>query len=326
MSLSGKRVLITGAARGVGAGTARQLAKRGARVALVGLEPKLLAEVAKELGPGHVWFEADVTDQEALTTAIDAAAKEFGGLDAVVANAGIASFGPVGTIDPEAWLRTVDINLNGVYRTAHAAAGHLAASKGYFLVVSSLAAFVPTMGFSAYGASKSGVEAFANALAIEWAHKGIDVGCAHMSWIDTDLVRDAQHEVSTFNTMLQKLPWPMHSITSLDACVAAFVRGIDKRQRRIYVPLSVGLMNAIRPITHSPLVELVMKRMAGPIMPKLEEEIRALGRSVSARLTEISQPKPATTPAPPQRPHQENPRRQLGSTHPAHPPLGANLR
>lgn len=296
MSLNGKRVLITGAARGVGAGTARQLAKRGARVALVGLEPKLLAEVAAELGPEHVWFEADVTDQQALSTAVDAAAAKLGGLDAVVANAGIASFGTVGTIDPDAWLRTVDINLNGVFRTAHAAAPHLADSKGYFLVVSSLAAFVPTMGFSAYGASKAGVESFANALAIEWAHKGIDVGTAHMSWIDTDLVRDARQEVNSFNTMLQKLPWPMHSITSLDACVAAFVRGVERRQRRIYVPWSVGLMNLARPITYSPLVELIMKRMAAPIMPKLEAEIRALGRSVSARLSEIDQPKPAAAP------------------------------
>lgn len=288
MSLTGKRVLITGAARGVGAGTARELAKQGARLALVGLEPELLAELAEELGEGHRAYPADVTDQQAITKAIDTAADDFGGLDVVVANAGIASFGVVGSIDPESWARTVDVNLVGVFRTAHAAARHLAVSQGYLLLVSSLAAFVPTMGFSAYGASKAGVESLANSLRIELAHKGIDVGSAHMSWIDTDLVRDAQQDLDSFNEMLRKLPWPMHSITSLDACVSAFVQGIDQRKRRIYVPWSVGLLNLARPVTYSALVESLIKRVAAPVMPKMEAEVRALGRSLSARITELA--------------------------------------
>lgn len=302
MSLSGKRVLITGAARGVGAGTARQLAKQGARLALVGLEPALLAELADELGDGHAWFEADVTDQQAITAAIDGAADRLGGLDVVVANAGIASFGLVGTIDPAAWARTVEINLTGVFRTAHAATPHLAASKGYLLLVSSLAAFVQTMGFSAYGASKAGVESLANSLRIELAHKGVDVGSAHMSWIDTDLVRDAQDDLDSFNEMLRRLPWPMHSVTSLDSCVDAFVQGIDRRRRRIYVPRSVSLMYAARPATYSALVEFVIKRIAAPIMPRLEAEIRSLGRSLSTRAADITAKKPASAAKPAKQP------------------------
>ena len=94
-SVAGKVVLITGAARGIGAQTARELAGRGAKLALVGLEPDALAEVAAELGVGHYWAEADVTDPESIGAAVAGAVEELGGIDACVANAGIA---PVGTI------------------------------------------------------------------------------------------------------------------------------------------------------------------------------------------------------------------------------------
>ena len=87
-SLAGRSVLITGAARGIGAALARKAAARGARVALVGLEPELLASVADELGPEHLWVEADVTDPAALKAAVQRTVETFGGLDIVVANAG----------------------------------------------------------------------------------------------------------------------------------------------------------------------------------------------------------------------------------------------
>src|SRR3954447_24769084 len=100
---AGKVVLITGAARGIGAEAAKQLAARGARTALVGLEPELLEQRAAELGPDHAWFEADVTDAEAIENAVAAAAERFGGLDVVIANAGIAASGPVDSMEPAVW-------------------------------------------------------------------------------------------------------------------------------------------------------------------------------------------------------------------------------
>lgn len=287
MDLSGKKVLITGAARGIGATTARDLAARGARLALVGLEPELLQALARELGTGHTWATADVTDGAELDAAVASSAAALGGLDVVVANAGIASFGTVRTIDPEAFARTVDVNLTGVFRTVRAALPHLIDSRGYVLVVSSLAALVPTMGFSAYGASKAGVEAFADALRIEIAPHGVSVGCAHMSWIDTDMVRDAEKDLTAFCTMRQRLPWPMNSTTSVQECSAAFVRAIERRSRRVNVPRAVGLNHWIRPIVHSRLVDLVMARDAADVLPRLETEIATLGRSVSEKVAAL---------------------------------------
>src|SRR2546421_12799470 len=113
----GKVVLITGAARGIGGEAARQLYAKGAQLSLVGIEPELLEQRAQELGSRAAWFEADVTDTEALQRAVDATVERFGGIDVVIANAGIAPIGTVSTIDPEAFERTIEIHLLGVSRT-----------------------------------------------------------------------------------------------------------------------------------------------------------------------------------------------------------------
>src|ERR671917_1477768 len=119
--LDEKVVLITGAARGIGAETARRLAARGARVSLVGLEADRLAELAGELGRQAVWFEADVTDQQAMERAVAETVRAFGGIDVVLANAGIASNGTVAIAPADALVRTVEVNLVGVVRTVSAA-------------------------------------------------------------------------------------------------------------------------------------------------------------------------------------------------------------
>ena len=106
-SIAGKRILITGAARGIGADAAQRLAARGARVALVGLEPEELARVAGACGQQAMWAEADVTDWDALERAVGAAVERFGGLDVVVANAGIAAGGAIQSVDPWAFERVI---------------------------------------------------------------------------------------------------------------------------------------------------------------------------------------------------------------------------
>src|SRR5918995_6579879 len=102
----GKTVFITGAARGLGAETARRVAARGANVALVGLEPEELERVAAQCGKNAAWFECDVTDVDALERAVQGTVERFGGIDVVMANAGIASGGMVRSTDPAAFERT----------------------------------------------------------------------------------------------------------------------------------------------------------------------------------------------------------------------------
>ncbi|MEU7713053.1 SDR family oxidoreductase [Micromonospora chalcea] len=276
--LAGKVVLVTGAARGIGAHTARLAAARGARLALVGLEPDRLAALAAELGPGHVWFAADVTDQAALAAAVDGTVETLGGIDAVVANAGVANRGTVAVGDVEALVRTVEVNLIGVMRTAAATVPALVDRGGYLLIVSSAAAFAALPGMAAYCASKAGVEQFGNAVRLELAHRGVAVGTAHPSWVDTDLVREARADLPAFEAALAKLPWPLRRTTTVIECAEAFVRAIERRSRRVYVPRAVAGVQAVRSVLVSPLADRLVGRTARATVPLIEEQARALGR------------------------------------------------
>ncbi len=292
-----KVVLITGGARGIGAETAKALAARGAKVVLTDVEAPALEVVAAEIGESALAVVADVCDLAAMEEAVAAGIERFGGIDVVVANAGIASYGSVLNVDPATFRRVIDVNINGVFHTVRAALPALVERKGYVLVVSSLAAFAPAPGLAAYNASKAGVEHFSNALRLEVAHLGVDVGCAHMSWIDTPLVQDAKKDLSAFNQMLARLPGPLKRTTSVDACVDGFVKGIERRSRTVYVPGWVGVIAKSRALVNSPLGERETLKHAERLVPLMDEEVARLGRSTSARNAVPPSGQPAGQPA-----------------------------
>lgn len=276
--IDGKVVLITGPARGIGAETARQLAALGARLSLVGLEPELLAALAAELGAGHVWFECDVTDQTALERAVAGTVEALGGLDVVIANAGVASNGTVAVGSIEALVRIIDVNLTGVVRTVSATLPHVTERRGYYLLVSSAAVLAPFPGISTYAAAKSGVEQFGNVLRLELAHKGVAVGIAHPSWVDTDMVRDAQSDLAGFRALMGKLPGPFGRVTPLRDCATAFVDAIERRRRKVYVPRTLAAAAAVRQLLASSLADFLLGRQTRKTLPQVEAEVRALGR------------------------------------------------
>ncbi|SDF58245.1 Short-chain dehydrogenase [Lentzea fradiae] len=246
MDVTGKVVLITGAARGIGAEVARQLAARGARLALVGLEKAQLEEVAREVG-GRAW-EADVTDWDALDRVMGEAAEHFGGIDVVVANAGIAATGFVRSMDPKAFERVIEVNLLGVWRTVRTALPHLIKSRGYCLVVSSLAAIVHIPGNAAYSAAKAGCEAFADSVRAEVRHLGVDVGTAYFSWISTDMVNSAD-EHPVFGRLRKGMPGLAGKKYPVRDVGRAVVKAIGKRAKAVHVPGWVGAVKYFRAFT-----------------------------------------------------------------------------
>lgn len=275
-SLAGQAVLITGAARGIGAELARQVAAKGARVALVGLEPELLAAVAAELGPEHLWVQADVTDADAMAAAVQRAVDVFGGLDAVVANAGIAPLCTVPTASARALARTVEVNLTGAMLTAHAALPAIIERRGHVLLVSSAAAFTVMPGLAAYCAAKAGLERFGDVLRLEVAHRGVTVASAHPVWIDTDMVRDIKAALPTFARTLARLPGPLGSYTSVPECAQALLANLENRRRRVFVPRSAGVFSALRQVICGVVGEQVLLAQARVGVPQLERDLAAL--------------------------------------------------
>jgi NAD(P)-dependent dehydrogenase (short-subunit alcohol dehydrogenase family) len=248
----GKTVLITGAARGLGAETARRVAARGGNVALVGLEPEELQRVAAQCGANAAWFECDVTDTEALERAVQGTVDRFGGIDVVMANAGIAPGGMVRSTDPVAFERTIEINLLGVWRTVRATLPHVIERQGYVLVIASLAAAVHGPGMAAYSASKAGAEAFADSLRVEVKHLGVDVGVGYFAFVDTDMVRggDAHPALGRFRN---EAGWPFNKTYPLSQAGKAIADGIEKRSRWVVVPPAWGrallvLRTAVAPL------------------------------------------------------------------------------
>jgi short-subunit dehydrogenase len=295
---AGSRVLITGPARGIGAEVARRLAARGARLSLVGLEPERLDALAREVGDGHVWSECDVTDPVALASAVSNTVRALGGIDVVIANAGIASFGTVAVTRMEVLARVIDVNLTGVIRTVSLTLPHVIAARGYYLLVSSAASLAAMPGLAAYAAAKSGVEQFGAALRLEVAHKGVTVGTVHPCWIDTDLVRDPQHDLASFNDILKKLPPPFSTVTSLDECAAAIVAGVERRRRRIHVPRSLTPWFAVRHLFHTAVAEWAFGRQARDILPRFETEVAALSRPFGEHSVETTSPRHRTSDQP----------------------------
>lgn len=242
--MAGKVVLITGASRGIGAAVARRLASEGATLALVGLEPDELKKVAEDCGPEAGWWEADVTDTDSLRTAVEAIAERYGRIDVVIANAGIAAPGFSRSMDPAVWERVLDVDLYGVWRTVHLTLPHLLESKGYLLLVSSLAAVVHLPALASYNVAKAGVEAMGNSLRAELRHLGVGVGVAHLTFVDTEMVRGVD-EHPVFGRVRTGVPL-VSRVYPLELAVEKFAQGISKRSRVVHVPGWIGPLKIFR--------------------------------------------------------------------------------
>lgn len=275
-SLAGRRVLITGAARGIGAAVARRLHERGARVALAGIEPELLAQVASDCGDAPA-ITCDVRNREEVEAAVEAAVEHLGGLDVVIANAGVAAQLPIIGGNPEVFERTIEVNLLGAYYTLRAAAPHVAHPGGYALAISSLAAAVHPPMLGAYCASKAGVEALGDALRGELRSSGARVGVAYFAELDTDMTRRGFGTEAA--SQIRRGP---RTVAPLRAGVDAIERGVVNRARRVVAP------RWVEPVLH---IRMLAQRVIDRVTARGLDSVMETARRENAPLTTPLEPR-----------------------------------
>jgi NAD(P)-dependent dehydrogenase (short-subunit alcohol dehydrogenase family) len=254
--IAGTRVLITGAARGIGALLAQRLHERGARVALLGLEPELLEAVAARCGDAP-WYQCDVASRTQVDGAVTDAVGRLGGLDVAIANAGIGAQMTLIDGDPAIWDATFAVNLMGSYNLVRAAGPHVSHPRGYFLLTASLAAAVHLPLMSAYCASKAAVESLGDSLRIELLPAGARVGVAYYAELDTEMTSRGFATKAAARTQLGghgHLP-----VSPVKPAIDALERGIRRRARRVVSPSWVGALLPIRMVAQR-VVELQVRR------------------------------------------------------------------
>ena len=186
MRLAGKTALITGGNSGIGLETARLFVAEGAKVTITGRDQAKLDAAVKELGPRAIGVVADATDVSALEGAVAQAAKAFGKLDIVFANAGIAGSTPLGGTSLSAFEQVIRTNLTAVFFTVQAAAPHL--NDGASIILNgSVISVLGNPGYAAYAATKAGVRAMARVMASELSSRRIRVNVVSPGAIRTPI-------------------------------------------------------------------------------------------------------------------------------------------
>jgi NAD(P)-dependent dehydrogenase (short-subunit alcohol dehydrogenase family) len=259
--LTGKVALVTGGARGIGFATARALVARGASVVIVDLNADAATAAAAQVHDTRAFgLAGDVTDRSAMQRAVAVAVERFGGLDVVVANAGIAArVATVRASATETFERVLDVNLMGVYRTVDAALPEIVRRQGHVVVISSIYAFINGIGEVPYAMSKAAVEQFGRALRVELVQHGASASVAYFGFIDTEMVHQGLDRDPLVKDMMALLPKPLQKRLPPSAAGEAIVRGIERRQPRIIRPRRWAAMSVLRGIL-GPLSDAQLER------------------------------------------------------------------
>jgi NAD(P)-dependent dehydrogenase (short-subunit alcohol dehydrogenase family) len=248
--VDGRVALITGAAGGIGLGTARALHARGASVVLSDLDGDAVRRAAGSVSDERtLGVVADVTDRAALDAAVAVAVERFGGLDIVVANAGVASTpATVRTIDETDFQRTVGVDMFGVWHTVRAALPQIIERRGHVVVISSIYAFAPGLMMTPYAMAKAGVEQLGRALRIELAPHGAGASVAYFGFVDTPMVRDSLRDPRAAE-FISHVPWWLRRRLTAEEAGEALARGIERRAPRIIAPKGWAFLRATRGIS-----------------------------------------------------------------------------
>ena len=255
----GTRAIVTGASKGIGRATARALAARGARVGLVARGEDALAELAGELSGDPVVLPADVADRDSIRDAVDAFVDQAGGVEVLVANAGLAHYGPFFDQPIEHAEEMVRVNVLGTIYTVSAALGHMRdRARGHIVVVSSGAGLRAFPWGAVYGATKAADRGFAEALRHELSGTGVSVTTVYPGEVESDLHSHQRDRLPDWRRDENTIP--------ADQVAEAIVEAVDADRREVHVPPAVRALglNGLAPRLTDRLVAALRGPAAAP--------------------------------------------------------------
>ena len=242
-----KVVLITGGTGGIGSATARELLGRGAKVALVDVNPQtpqIAAHMSSHSAFGSI---ADVCNRDGLDLAVAEVVDRFGRVDIAIANAGILSRAATLRTTPKSSIDSVlAINVTGVVNTIQAAMDQVIAHRGQFVLISSVFAFLNGMGTIPYAMSKAAVEQLGRGLRVELAAHGVSTTIAYFSLIETNMIRQGVDADPAVDDLLATLPRPLLKRLQPDHAATALADGLAHRSPRVVEPSRWKPLSALR--------------------------------------------------------------------------------
>lgn len=289
--LTDKVVLITGGNGGIGAATARTLLERGARVAIADIDPTTPQRVAA-LNPTRAFgCVADVRDRGSLDAAVAQTVDRFGGLDVVIANAGLMAKAATLRNTPAVDLETtLAVNVTGVANTVVAALPAVIARQGQVVLISSVFAFLNGMGAIPYAMSKAAVEQLGRGLRVELADRGVSVVTAYFSLVQTDMIARGVDEDPMVLELLGTLPKAMLKRITPAQAAAGIADGLERRAARVIRPTLWRPVSALRGVLGPALdTRFTQDRAILDVLARLD------ARPVAAPPTDPAAPSPRKT-------------------------------